>query len=70
MLSTLILLLALLIAAGCVDGVRRIDMKWAPGAKPEAQMYQDRYECMQRHDGVDTFQACMEARGYKRIDSR
>lgn len=63
-----VLVVVLLLLTVACNGVRRIDMKWSPGSKSESQMYQDRYECMQRHDGVDTFQACMEARGYKRID--
>lgn len=38
----------------------------APG-KTDQQMAQDRYECMQRHDRLSNFVACMEARGHKHM---
>ncbi len=38
-----------------------------PSGKTDEQFRQDRYECIQKHDSEQKFQACVEARGYRRV---
>jgi hypothetical protein len=61
----LVLIAALLLPA-C--GTNRMDMKFSmPPDKTEEQFRQDRYDCIQKHDSEQKFQACLEARGDTRV---
>jgi len=59
----------ILAALGVGCGTNRMDMKFSvPPDKTQAQFEQDRYDCIEKHDSEQKFQACLQARGYKRIE--
>lgn len=64
-MTRLVFAVALLLSA-C--GTNRMDMRFTvPPGKTDAEFRQDRYECIQKHDSEQKFQACVEARGYTRM---
>ena len=66
--SILVTVWMVLVALWGCGGGKRIDQKFTEAPdKTEAQLRQDRYECMQRHDRLSNFIACMEARGYRHV---
>src|SRR5262249_4528279 len=58
--------LAAALAAAC--GTALTDMNFAiPPDKTAAQLEQDLYKCLQRHENYQKFQACLHTHGYKLV---
>jgi hypothetical protein len=59
---------AILFAALAACAPTRIEQVFTPApGKTDQQLAEDRYDCIQRHDRLSNFIACMEARGHKHV---
>jgi hypothetical protein len=57
----------MVVLAGCATperGAQRFDLQ----GKTYEEYGRDRYDCLERHDRLSYFVACMEARGYRHQD--
>ena len=54
------------VLCGCATP-KRGDQRFNLQGKSYEQYAKDRYECLERHDRLSYFVACMEARGYRHV---
>ena len=54
------------VLCGCATP-KRGDQRFDLQGRSYEQYAKDRYECLERHDRLTYFVACMEARGYRHV---
>lgn len=65
--STILGWILIFTVSGACATPKRADQRFDLPGKSYDQYAKDRYECLERHDRLTYFVACMEARGYRHV---